>query len=331
LNGRRATILLYHRVADLATDPLLLAVRPERFEAQMRWLAANAAPLPLCELVSAARYGRLPPRAVAVTLDDGYVDNLLTAAPILASHGVPATVFIASGYCERAERFWWDELERVLLRPGALPAAFELCAGNTVLTVVLEGAARYAPAEFRRFASWTVLERSDPSPRHRAYRELHERLRPMRASIRDELLAQLAQHLVDGDAWPALHCACSLAEVRRLAAAPGIEIGAHTARHPLLAALSTVEQRAEIDTSRMMLAEIVGSPMRSFAYPYGGRRDFSDETAAIVRDLGFTSACANIAGDVMAGTDSYRLPRRLVRDWELAEFAAFMRRIWDDG
>ena len=49
-----------------------------------------------------------------MTFDDGYVDNLTAALPILEAAGVPATVFVATGSTDRAG-FWWDALDDALL------------------------------------------------------------------------------------------------------------------------------------------------------------------------------------------------------------------------
>ena len=43
---------------------------------------------------------RLPPAAAAITFDDGYRDNLEIAAPILKRRGLPATLFVASGFID---------------------------------------------------------------------------------------------------------------------------------------------------------------------------------------------------------------------------------------
>src|SRR5204862_6462518 len=42
----------------------------------------------------------LPPRAILVTFDDGYRDNLENAVPILRRHGYPAVIFVPIGYLD---------------------------------------------------------------------------------------------------------------------------------------------------------------------------------------------------------------------------------------
>jgi peptidoglycan/xylan/chitin deacetylase (PgdA/CDA1 family) len=88
----------------------------------------------------------------------------------------------------------------------------------------------------------------------------------------------------EGPQWPLL----SADQVGELAAA-GMEIGSHSATHPRLAGLDARLLAAEIKESRARLAELVGSPIRGFAYPYG-----SMDAAArgAVRDAGYDYACA---------------------------------------
>jgi peptidoglycan/xylan/chitin deacetylase (PgdA/CDA1 family) len=54
--------------------------------------------------------GTPPAGTVCITFDDGYLDNLTVAAPILEKHRLPATLFLATGYVERAEAQWADAL-----------------------------------------------------------------------------------------------------------------------------------------------------------------------------------------------------------------------------
>lgn len=106
-------ILLYHRVAELESDPLELAVTPRHFDEQLAVLRDTCTPVALADVPRLLRARKLPKRPVALTFDDGYRDNLLAAKPLLERHGVPATVFVASGYVGADREFWWDELDRL--------------------------------------------------------------------------------------------------------------------------------------------------------------------------------------------------------------------------
>src|SRR5262245_25018119 len=95
--ARSALVLVYHRVARANVDPWELAVTPEHFSEHLEVLRRLARPLPLQSLVEAVRGGAVPRRAVVVTLDDGYADNLRNAEPLLRRHDVPATCFLTAG------------------------------------------------------------------------------------------------------------------------------------------------------------------------------------------------------------------------------------------
>ena len=104
----KVLILAYHRVTRLDPDAQQLAVRPERFRAQ---LARLKAALPVVRFED--DWNRLAEPAAVVTFDDGYADNLLEALPILEALEVPATFFVTTGNVESGREFWWDELERL--------------------------------------------------------------------------------------------------------------------------------------------------------------------------------------------------------------------------
>ena len=69
--------------------------------------------------------GTLPSNAVALTFDDGYVDDLVAGKPRLAAADVPATVFLATGYLDRPGAIWSDELAKLFLLENG-PQRFEL-------------------------------------------------------------------------------------------------------------------------------------------------------------------------------------------------------------
>ena len=97
-----ALILSYHRVNDPEVDTWALSVSPERFLEQMSALRAVAEPYTLTDIAVGLLRGELPHNAVAVTFDDGYLDNFLNAKPILEKFEIPATVFVCAD--------WLDEM-----------------------------------------------------------------------------------------------------------------------------------------------------------------------------------------------------------------------------
>jgi peptidoglycan/xylan/chitin deacetylase (PgdA/CDA1 family) len=106
---------MYHRVAESPADPLELCVTPSRFAEHLELLQSAGEIVPLRELLSARR-GSGP--RFALTFDDGYADNALEAAPLLAKHDAHATVFVVAGAVGSGRAFWWDRLASLLYRDG---------------------------------------------------------------------------------------------------------------------------------------------------------------------------------------------------------------------
>jgi peptidoglycan/xylan/chitin deacetylase (PgdA/CDA1 family) len=88
----------------------------------------------------------------------------------------------------------------------------------------------------------------------------------------------------EGPRWPLM----SASQVRELAVA-GMEIGSHSATHARLAGIDVGQLEAEVRDSKASISELVDTPVRGFAYPYG-----SMDAAArhAVRDAGYDYACA---------------------------------------
>lgn len=325
--GPAAVILAYHRVADLATDPQLLAVPPQRFEKHLRALTDEYRLLSLAELLAARASGRVPDRSVAITFDDGYADALLEAKPLLVKYGACGTVFVTAGPVVDPREFWWDELETIVLSPGVLPKSLELEPG--LLSFDLSGDEEYTEADAKADRSWNVLS-MDSRPRQRLYRALCELLRPLDAGGRIAILDRLHDWSGTPQVVRETHRALHPDELPVLEAGGTVSVGAHTMTHQLLSARTEDEQHEEISSSKRVLEDLCGHTIDTFAYPYGVPGDFTDATAGIVRETGFSCACANDPGLVRASTDSYSLPRYLVRDWSGEELLAHLEG-WFDG
>ena len=316
----RTLILLYHRIAALRSDPWRLGVTPGHFAEHLEVLRQHASVLRLQQLSRAISEGDLPDRSVVVTFDDGYADNLHNAKPLLESHGVPATVFVTTGYVGRGREFWWDELERLLLQPGPLPGELSLSINGSAHRWELGEAAHYDEKAFRSHLRWRAWEKP-PSPRHFLYSSLWELLHRADESERQGVLEQLLRWADAELVGRPTHRALAPEEVLALVEGELVEAGAHTVTHPALSALQAALQREEILGSRRRLQEIIGRTVTSFAYPYGRRVDYSAVTVGIVRQAGFDCSCSNFAGAVGRGTDPLQLPRFQVQDWDGDEFA----------
>lgn len=277
---QRLLILIYHRV-HAQPDPMFPGeVDAARFEDQMRLLRRHCQPLPLLEAVSLARRQALPARAVAITFDDGYADNATQALPILQRWEVPATFFIATGFLDGG-RMWNDTvIESIRRAPrGALRRPeFDLP------DVALDAVSQRGPVADE------VL---------RAVKHLHPADRLARVDA-------FAQRL--GFDLPT-NLMMSTAQVRQLSGA-GMEIGAHTATHPILRTLARDEAKREIDASRQALEQITGQRIRAFAYPNGKPGDdYSRRDRDLVQALGFECALSTWRGVVTQQSDVFQLPR----------------------
>jgi hypothetical protein len=120
--------------------------------------------------------------------------------------------------------------------------------------------------------------------------------------------------------------------VARLAAA-GMDVGCHTASHPILATVPDAVARGEIADSAQQIADIIGRRPRSFAYPNGQPgKDFLPVHAHMVREAGFTHALTTVRGLARPAHDRFQLPR-ISPLWKptRASLAANLARIYVHG
>lgn len=278
-NGR-LSIFIFHRVLP-KPDPLF-PDEPDatRFNEMMCWIKAWFNVLPLDAAVDALKTGKLPPRAAAITFDDGYADNHDVALPILLRHELPATFFIATGFLDGG-RMWNDtviesiracqadqlDLTRLGLGAHSVNSAFEK---RTAITSII-GQIKYLPIGERLELTQYLPEAAGVSPP-------------------EDLMLTSAQ-------------------VRELHAR-GMQIGAHTVSHPILARTDLAEARREIAESKHFLENLLETRVSLFAYPNGKcGADYNENHVRIVHSLGFSAALTTTPGAASSDTDPYQLPR----------------------
>jgi len=273
-------ILIYHRV--LPAPDLLLheEVDAALFDWQMRLTKECFCVLPLDEGIDRMERGTLPPRALAITFDDGYADNVTVALPILQRYGLQATFFIATDFLDGG-RMWNDSIIET----------FRRASGNLLdLDHLNLGRHPIATTKERRTATDAVIAEIK-------YRPTDARLDIVDA-IREAARASLPDDLM-----------MSTEQVRLLHRA-GMTIGGHTCSHPILTRVPDDQARAEIVEGGRILANIVGEPIALFAYPNGRPgADYDARHVRIVREAGFKAAVTTSWGAARRDSDRFQLPR----------------------
>lgn len=168
---------------------------------------------------------------------------------------------------------------------------------------------------------WDELERVAGD----RYAALYEELRPLPHQARRELLDAMLEAAGEPPHGRSANLPMTSQELDSLSAESLFEIGAHTVTHPLLSAQPAEVQRAEIQGSKTWLESLIGLPVTSLSYPYGGTEHYNETSVAAARDAGFSRACTTGSRQVTGRDNPYEWPRIAVPDMDGDQFHKFLR------
>jgi len=296
-----AIVLMYHSVADERDrawiDPAN-NLDPDLFRAQMSFLAKHRTVISMNELVGAMAQSReLPAGAVVLTFDDGYLNNLRVATPILREFGLAATMYLPTKHIDGGETQWIDRLFVAFSRRTRSVVSL---GGGERGDVQDEGTRRRAIEHHR-----TRLLSASYAQREAALRELEDDLRPEGTPPRTTMN------------WD---------DVRRLRTEhAGWEIGVHTVEHRDLSVCDLPTIGAEIAGCVATFEREIGDRPRHFSFPYGRSTAAS---RGLVGAAEIQSAVASRAdGQVRSGEDVLWIPRvqapRSFREFRARTSAAY--------
>lgn len=288
-NERRISIITYHRILE-RHDPLLESEPDiETFTWQMETLAACFNVLPLYDAITAIRENRVPPRAVCISFDDGYRSCHDLALPILTRLGLPATVFVTTGFLDDGN-MWNDRI---------IEAVRRFPEGVLDLQSIGMGSWELSGLDIRKKIVAKIDENCKylpPEGRFKIIEEL-EKLAGQAPVSNQMLTRQMVANLADN----------------------GIEIGGHTVTHPILTKLSDDAARHEIIENKQVLEQITGKPLRLFAYPNGKiGMDFDQRHVQMVEAAGYCAAFTTAFGAASKKSELFQLPRS--RPWDITPF-----------
>lgn len=305
----RAVVLMYHRVLPAGADTFSddgIIVTPETFEANMRFLRRHFVPLTAAGFRECLERGSFPRRACLVTFDDGWQDNAVHTLPVLRNLGVPAAIFVATGYLGTDRTFWQEDMSRRL---------FAMSRGTEPARRLLE--------ELNLSDACVA----DAANARRIVREFVTTLKT-RGSSQVERVASLIAAAGDRPSGPANACGddrfMSWDEVGRMASSGVVCIGSHAHSHIPLTQLGPERALSDLLQSIREIAERALPAPWLCAYPNG---DFDDDVVHSVRaaglELGFTTQPGRVAPDA----DRLRLPRVNVHENAASSEPEFLCRI----
>ncbi len=267
----RLLVLCYHNVVS---DELPLdtyrgrnSVRVSQFDRQMATVSKLFSPISGKDLQEHLETGKpLPERAVLVTFDDGYRNNLVYALDCMERHRVPAIIHITTDHVGQSKLLWPQALdEQVLAWDSDLIPAPTGTEGWAVPKSIPD---RWTLAE-------TIRKTCKALPHHQrmTYLELLAQEGPSpELSMYDELYSFLT--------WD---------EIRQISDR-GFDIGSHTVSHPILSTLEPEDLEIELRDSKRTIESELNLPCPWIAYPNGGSADFSEDVNAAAQAAGYSVA-----------------------------------------
>ena len=233
-------VLVYHRVDWQASQPHLdpqnLSATPEQFDQQMRLISNEYHPVSAEDLLEAALYNKkLPPRAVLITVDDGYRDFKNYIWPIAHRYGIRPVLFVSTSFVGTGV-FWWDLLYDALKRTTL--SQVETPVGLLSLNTLLD----------RQYAFTQLADYMKRSSFKTAYTEIND----------------LCLELVS-DPFSEDRVTLDWDDLRELSMA-GVTVAPHTHTHPALNNISSEQARFEVLESQRLVMSEIGSCSYLFAY-----------------------------------------------------------------
>ena len=283
------TVLCYHTLAaDQGGPDVWTALRVSDFRAQLDLIERHYRIVDMDTALSRmAQPGGAGGRPLAViTFDDGDIGLFRHLIPLLQERAVPVTVYVATAQIESGQPYWFDRVMNALEAPQAV-------------TLMLEDLGEWRLNPEGGAARWRILG------------ALLEALKTLPPDLREDCAARIVAQAADQGAGQGVLPEArlgpmSLRQVQALATCPGVSIGAHSHCHNLLDQIPLGQAQESILTSRRLLREWTGQPVKHFAYPNGNH---SPALREAIREAGFASAVALDNGLARPGCDLFAIPR----------------------
>jgi peptidoglycan/xylan/chitin deacetylase (PgdA/CDA1 family) len=247
----RLWVLMYHRILPesdvrFTEEEPGMVVTPSTFKEHLHILHETFELMQLSDWQQRRVKGQtLPPRACAITFDDGWRDNYEYALPALRETETPATIFAVADMIGTTRRFWPNRIATLLIHHKAALSQLPQAAWLTQLMT------QPTPRDHREALAATIAHCKTLSDE-----DIEAHLDELELALGTDAGKERA--LMNWD------------ELGAMAASDWVEIGSHTCNHRrLLNSLPAETAYREIVDSRAILQSKLQQPINLFCYPNG--------------------------------------------------------------
>ena len=292
LTGQAAVILRYHSIQN----------RPEQFddtigcdsihatsifERHVELIARRFNPIGMDDIALFLKGEKsLPRRAVAITFDDGYKDNVRFAVPILNRFGIAGTFYLLVDSVDRAKAPWYCLLRHAFLTTRK--------------------------PTWRDPTTNIIHDLTDAQRRHVAFSSAAATCASCTTGVRDEWITN-ALRFLEPDSFPNEGDLMMNWDDARALVKSGHTVGSHTMTHPNIAHIPAVDARRKLSDSKAKLEYELGTQIKHFAYPHPALNpQWNEATLKITDELGYATAVTTTGGAVRSDARPLAIPRTYI-------------------
>lgn len=283
-----AAILFYHRFCIGSNDPHQLPHLDIReFSIQMRHIKRWYRVITMDELADrlADKTNFVSP-FIVITIDDGYLNNYTLAYPVLKALGLPALIYLTTGFIGTNKAPWVDDLVDMLFLTKEETLRLPELFGEKILNI----STRSQKGDVIKILFKVMLRL-----------EHEEKLLIMQRLSKSLGVEEVCRN-------GAKRRMLNWNEVIEMSK-NNISFGAHTVSHPTLSKMEPGEAEQEIFESKIEIEARIGSKVRHFAIPNGKVEDFNEELKRYCKEIGVKTIVSTEPGSVSLQSDPYFLKR----------------------
>ena len=287
-------IFLFHGVIEKDTYRVRNCTKKhlekEYFYQLIKEIKHTGYPLSMDDVVFYRNSGEpFPPKAFAVTFDDGFANNYTVAAPILEGLKVPATFYVTTDFIDRNRMSWIDRIEY----------CFETADKGRLNFTWTEKAFFFHSTTDKIH----ILDYLRNKVKHDSSINLDE--------LVSNIFSQCNMPLIEQSDDP-LDMKMNWAQVKDIHEDSLFTVGGHTHRHSILSFLDRTELEREIQISMNLLKQKAGIHTHHYSYPEGMREHYSNEVIKMLKKYGVVCCPTAEYGVNKIIDDLFRLKRVMV-------------------